>query len=257
MSASMSSVASEMAQASSNMGMVAGATEEMTNIISEILKNTVTAKQIAEDVVKKTDSASLRINELEIAAGDIGHVVEVIADISDQVNLLALNATIEAARAGEAGKGFKPEIKRTHITIINQGVDYIADHLFEKLTVESIADHCCFSRHYYNRLFKSVTGESVYSFIKRIRLETAAFKLIKFPHLSVTHIAAEQGCSSSNFSSLFKKHYKISPSGFRATPRLPMVPAARAILDRIQTLQKSTPASLIEKNGVREPGCGD
>jgi AraC family transcriptional regulator len=115
------------------------------------------------------------------------------------------------------------------------------------LTVELIADHCCFSRYYYNRLFKSVTGESVYSFIKRIRIETAAFKLIKFPHLSVTHIAAELGYSSSNFSVLFKKHYGVSPSGFRNKPSLPLIPAARDILDRIQTLQKSTPASLLEK----------
>ena len=69
-------------------------------------------------------------------------------------------------------------MKRTHITIVNQGVDFIVDHLFEKITVDMIADHCCFSRHYLNRLFKSVTNESIYRFIKRLRLETAAFKLV-------------------------------------------------------------------------------
>ncbi|MBU2454094.1 MAG: HAMP domain-containing protein, partial [Proteobacteria bacterium] len=106
MSVSMVSVASAMEQASSNMGMVAAATEEMTNTITEISKNTVMAKQITDEVVSKTDNASAQIVELGKAADDIGHVVEVITDISDQVNLLALNATIEAARAGEAGKGF-------------------------------------------------------------------------------------------------------------------------------------------------------
>ncbi len=106
MSVSMASVASAMDQALGNMGMVAAATEEMTNTISEISKNTLTAKQITDDVVARTNEASGQVQELGGAADDIGHVVEVITDISDQVNLLALNATIEAARAGEAGKGF-------------------------------------------------------------------------------------------------------------------------------------------------------
>ena len=33
-------------------------------------------------------------------------IVQLIGDITGQINLLALNATIESARAGEAGRGF-------------------------------------------------------------------------------------------------------------------------------------------------------
>lgn len=106
MSISMTSVAAAMEQAAGNMGMVASATEEMSNTINEISQNTVSAKEITEDVVLKTNQASGQIQELGNAADDIGYVVGVITDISDQVNLLALNATIEAARAGDAGKGF-------------------------------------------------------------------------------------------------------------------------------------------------------
>jgi AraC family transcriptional regulator len=131
-------------------------------------------------------------------------------------------------------------VNRTHITIINQGVDFIVDHIFEKITVDMIADHCCFSRYYYNRLFKSVIGENIYSFIKRLRLETAAFKLIKFPNLSITDIASESGYSSSNFSVLFK-------SKFRSSPELTLEPETRWVLDRIRALQKSRPVALLKR----------
>ncbi len=138
-------------------------------------------------------------------------------------------------------------MNRDHITIINQGVDYIIDNLYEKITIEMIADHCCFSRYYFNRLFKSVTGQSIYSFIKRLRIETAAFKLIKFPNLSITNVAAELGYSSSNFSVLFKKHYGTSPSKFRTKPILPLEPGSNTILKRIQDLQKNKPTELLKQ----------
>jgi methyl-accepting chemotaxis protein len=46
------------------------------------------------------------MNQLGVAAREIGKVTETITEISSQTNLLALNAAIEAARAGSAGKGF-------------------------------------------------------------------------------------------------------------------------------------------------------
>lgn len=106
MNANMVSVADTCEQASSNVNMVASATEEMNVTVSEIAGNTGKAREIAEDAVAKTNSASHRMAELGNAAQEINKVTETITEISEQTNLLALNATIEAARAGEAGKGF-------------------------------------------------------------------------------------------------------------------------------------------------------
>jgi AraC family transcriptional regulator len=138
-------------------------------------------------------------------------------------------------------------MNRTHITIVNQAVDFIVDHLFEKITVDMIADHCCFSRYYFNRLFKSVTNENIYGFIKRLRIETAAFKLIKFPHLSITEVAVDLGCSSSNFAVLFKNHFGVPPSRFRSNPKLPLKLESQSTLERIQDLQKHRPEQLLEQ----------
>ena len=138
-------------------------------------------------------------------------------------------------------------MNRTHITIVNQAVDFIVDNLFAPLSVDMIADHCCFSRHYFNRLFKAVTHESIYGFIRRLRIETAAFKLIKFPHLPITEIATELGYSSSNFSVLFKNHFGVSPSRFRSNPELPLNPGAQRVLGRTKTLQEEKPENLLRR----------
>ena len=137
-------------------------------------------------------------------------------------------------------------MKQTHITIINQSIDFIIDHLYEKLTIDMIADHCRFSRYYFNRLFKSVTGENLYGFIKRIRIETAAFKLIKFPHQDITSIAGEIGYSSSNFTVLFKEHFGVPPSLFRKAPALPPEPVRDTILKKIRKLQDEKPEELLK-----------
>src|ERR1700741_2754419 len=53
--------------------------------------------------VEAADAQAKRLNE---ASQAMSGIVELIGNITGQINLLALNATIESARAGEAGRGF-------------------------------------------------------------------------------------------------------------------------------------------------------
>ena len=57
----------------------------------------------AVDKVVQADSEARRLSD---AAQAMSGIVELIGNITGQINLLALNATIESARAGEAGRGF-------------------------------------------------------------------------------------------------------------------------------------------------------
>ncbi|TYT75340.1 methyl-accepting chemotaxis protein [Desulfobotulus mexicanus] len=106
MSSNIQAVAAAMEQASTSTYMVATATEEMTATITEIAAHSERARNISENAVTTSQSASQYMRSLEQAARQISSVTETITDIADQTNLLALNATIEAARAGDAGKGF-------------------------------------------------------------------------------------------------------------------------------------------------------
>ncbi|WP_048601714.1 methyl-accepting chemotaxis protein [Rubeoparvulum massiliense] len=69
--------------------------EQIDNVIQEL-------EQVAQDVVESAEM----IQNLAARAEEVGSIINVISDISNQTNLLALNAAIEAARAGEHGKGF-------------------------------------------------------------------------------------------------------------------------------------------------------
>ncbi len=106
MSSNMASVAAATEEAAANLNVMTTATEEISSTIREIQENTSKAKDITGNAVSEAGDISTKVDELGVAAQDIGKVTETITEISSQTNLLALNATIEAARAGEAGKGF-------------------------------------------------------------------------------------------------------------------------------------------------------
>ncbi len=106
---------------------VVTAINQMGATISEIASNAATAAetasqasdntQVGQDVVNKAKDAISRlasdiestgqvVEQLASTTQDIGSILDVIRDISEQNTLLALNAAIEAARAGEQGRGF-------------------------------------------------------------------------------------------------------------------------------------------------------
>ena len=60
---------------------------------------------------------------------------------------------------------------------INHAIDYILRHINEELSVGDVASHCHFSKYHFSRMFKEETGESVYAFIRRLKLEQSAFRL--------------------------------------------------------------------------------
>lgn len=90
----------------SMMEQVAAGAEELNASVREISQAMVRSKDTATDAVERVEAADQQAQRLSTAAGSMSSIVQLIADITGQINLLALNATIESARAGEAGRGF-------------------------------------------------------------------------------------------------------------------------------------------------------
>lgn len=125
--------------------------------------------------------------------------------------------------------------------LVNQSIDYIMQHLSdENLSLESVAAHFFVSKYHFSHIFKAVTGESVYAFIKRRKVDQSAVDMKLNPEKAITEIGLDYGYSSSNYSSLFKKHHDVSPVVFRQsilTSDMP-VPFAPERIAHFKTAEK-------------------
>lgn len=98
---------------SNGMSSISSQVEELTTKSDETASTSRTGEELIQSALKQmhdintnTETTNETIQVLETKSNEIGKIISIITEISEQTNLLALNAAIEAARAGEHGKGF-------------------------------------------------------------------------------------------------------------------------------------------------------
>src|SRR3989338_9758518 len=92
---------------------------------------------------------------------------------------------------------------------------YIQNHLDEELSLEKLASIAHFSEFHFHRIFTANTGESIKSYVRRLRLERATSDLI-FTDLPIIQIAERAGYDTQqSFHRAFKETFQATPKEFR------------------------------------------
>ncbi len=106
--------------------------------------------------------------------------------------------------------------RREYVGRVNRVMDYVHANLAGDLRLETLARIASFSPFHFHRVFKAVVGETLNDFIRRVRVTTAATRLLNNPRESITEIAVRCGYSSpSAFAREFRAAFGTSASEFR------------------------------------------
>jgi len=99
---------------------------------------------------------------------------------------------------------------------INRVEDYIQENIESELSLDELAEVAAFSKYHFGRIFAMMTGETLFQYIQRMRVEKSASLLLTNPALSITETAFSCGFSSLQaFSRAFGRRFGVSASQWR------------------------------------------
>ena len=113
----------------------------------------------------------------------------------------------------------KKTTKDDYIQSVYKVIFYIEQNYNEDLTLAELSRVASFSKYHFHRIFKSIIGENLSDYIRRVRLSssTQKFKTAK----KITQIALDSGYeTNASFSKAFKKHFGITPQEFSKNAKI-------------------------------------
>jgi AraC family transcriptional regulator len=107
-------------------------------------------------------------------------------------------------------------LRDEYLARINRVIDHIDRNIGQNLGLGELARVAHFSSFHFHRIFHALVGETLNSFIQRVRLERAANQLSDNPKKSITAVALDSGFSgSASFARAFKERFGMSASEWR------------------------------------------
>ncbi len=149
---------------------------------------------------------------------------------------------------------FEPEYRER----INKVIKAIIKNPGDDWTTQSLAGLAWISAFHFHRIFRALTGETMFAFLQRRRL-LRAIELINEGGFTLTEIALECGFDSgSSLSRAFRKHLHCSPSEYRRLHSSPLLPPPRPSLSGAEKMaveiRETLPrtAIIVERKGLIE-----
>jgi AraC-like DNA-binding protein/ligand-binding sensor protein len=150
-----------------------------------------------------------------LPAPSIAYAKEMLSIVTEYIALYYETMNLPLSRPVPQG------VKTNRQYILAHGVEYIKQQYRENITVKDVAHFCHISESYINHNFKKYLGESVRSYLNRVRIDRAA-ELLLATDTPVTQIALDCGFGDPNyFSRIFSQRKGLSPRDYRKKSHLP------------------------------------
>lgn len=130
---------------------------------------------------------------------------------------------------------------------IERAIGYIEKNLLNPLSVEDVSKNAFQSRWHFQRIFRYVTGYSVYSYIKKRRLAEAGSDLILGSEKVIDIAFKYQYGTPESFLRAFRSEYGVNPSDYRALPE-------HRIFGPIRVQKKDSPLTTLQARPVARSG---
>lgn len=92
---------------------------------------------------------------------------------------------------------------------------HIEEHLHQPLDLAQLAEVACLSPCHFHRVYHAMRGETLAATVRRVRLQRAAWWLVR-SELDVDTVARRCGFSgASAFTRVFRQHHGITPAAYR------------------------------------------
>lgn len=102
--------------------------------------------------------------------------------------------------------------KNNRLNMVRDSIAYIRNHYKENITIEDICNHIGFSKYYFCRTFREITGKTVLDTINHLRCDHAR-RLIETGRYNISESAEMSGFNNkSYFSKIYKKYMGLLPS---------------------------------------------
>ena len=102
-----------------------------------------------------------------------------------------------------------------HSDVVFKVAEYVKNRFAEKLSLDEIAEHVSLSKSYLSRIFKEETGESLSSYINKVRIDKAKLMLLD-NGCALVNVASLCGFEDqSYFTKVFKRLVGVSPKRYR------------------------------------------